>query len=76
MKNRMKFLSIFLSIGFIMKILGEVIHEVMGHGLFILLFGGTITRVHISILWPYEPSFTSNVKSSTAVSPSNLRVKP
>ncbi len=29
----------------------------MGHGLFILLFGGTVTRVHISLLWPYEPSF-------------------
>lgn len=57
MENRMKFLSIFFSIGFIMKILGEVIHEVMGHGLFILLFGGTVTRVHISLLWPYEPSF-------------------
>ena len=53
MNNRVKFLSIFLSIGFIMKILGEVIHEVMGHGLFILLFGGTITRVHIALLWPY-----------------------
>jgi len=50
MENRMKFLSIFLSIGFITKILGEVIHEVMGHGLFILLFGGTVTRVHISLL--------------------------
>ncbi len=57
MENRVKFLSLFLSIGFIMKILGEVIHEVTGHGLFVLLFGGTITRVHISLLWPYEPSF-------------------
>lgn len=39
MENRMKFLSLFLSVGFIMKILGEVIHEIIGHGLFVLLFG-------------------------------------
>jgi hypothetical protein len=39
-----------------MKLIGEFVHEVMGHGFFILLFGGQITRVHISWLWPYELS--------------------
>ena len=51
-----KFLTVFLSLGFITKILGEVVHEVMGHGLFVLAFGGRITNVSISLLWPYELS--------------------
>ncbi len=56
MENRAQFLSLFLFVGFIMKILGELIHEIMGHGLFVLLFGGTITKVNIALLWPYELS--------------------
>jgi len=52
-----KFLTVFLSLGFITKILGEVIHEVMGHGLFVLAFGGRITDIKISLLWPYEASY-------------------
>jgi hypothetical protein len=51
-----KFLTVFLSLGFVTKILGEVVHEVMGHGLFVLAFGGRITSVSISLLWPYELS--------------------
>jgi len=51
-----KFLMAFLSLGFVAKILGEVVHEVMGHGLFALAFGGKITNVSISLLWPYELS--------------------
>jgi hypothetical protein len=51
-----KFLMAFLSLGFVAKILGEVVHEVMGHGLFALAFGGRITNVSISLLWPYELS--------------------
>jgi hypothetical protein len=43
-----------------MKALGEVIHEVMGHGFFVLLFGGDIVRVHIALLWPYEFSYISS----------------
>jgi len=42
---------------FFMKIIGEFVHEVMGHGLFVLLFGGRITKVYLSILWPYELSY-------------------
>jgi len=51
-----KFLMVFLSLGFVTKILGEVVHEVMGHGLFVLAFGGRITSVSVSLLWPYELS--------------------
>jgi hypothetical protein len=29
----------------------------MGHGFFVLLFGGDITSIHISLLWPYELSY-------------------
>jgi hypothetical protein len=51
-----KFLMAFLSLGFVAKILGEVVHEVMGHGLFVVAFGGRITNISISLLWPYELS--------------------
>jgi hypothetical protein len=51
-----KFLVVFLSLGFVTKILGEVTHEVIGHGLFVVAFGGRITSIRISLLWPYELS--------------------
>ncbi len=51
-----KFLMVFLSLGFVTKILGEMVHEVLGHGLFVLAFGGRITSVSISLLWPYKLS--------------------
>ena len=52
----LKFLMAFLSMGFVAKILGEVVHEVMGHGLFVVAFGGRITNINISLLWPYKLS--------------------
>ena len=58
MLNRaQRFVIFFLVIGFCMKIVGEVVHEILGHGLFVILFGGIITDVKISILWPYELSW-------------------
>jgi hypothetical protein len=51
-----KFLMAFLSLGFVAKILSEVVHEVMGHGLFAMAFGGRITNINISLLWPYKLS--------------------
>jgi hypothetical protein len=51
-----KFLVAFLPMGFVAKILGEVVHEVMGHGLFVVVFGGRITNINISLLWPYKLS--------------------
>ena len=56
MNGRVKFLAVFLFLAFAMKVIGEFVHEVMGHGFFVLLFGGEIVRVHISLLWPYELS--------------------
>lgn len=56
-KNRIfLFLVLFVVIGFIMKILTEVVHEVVGHGSFIVAFGGVILGIYISLLWPYELS--------------------
>ena len=40
-----------------MKVAGEIIHEVLGHGVTVYLFGGIITRVHIALLWPYKLSY-------------------
>jgi len=40
-----------------MKIGGEVVHELLGHGPFVLLFGGHVTHVYISPLWPYKLSY-------------------
>ena len=57
MTGRSKFLAISLVIAFVTKVVGEIVHEVAGHGLFIVLFGGQITSVHISLLWPYELSY-------------------
>ncbi len=56
MNSRVKFLMAFFFFAFVMKIIGEFVHEVMGHGFFVLLFGGKIVRVYISLLWPYELS--------------------
>lgn len=56
-KKRLRvFLIVFLFSAFVMKAVGEFVHEIMGHGFFVLLFGGQITSVHISLLWPYELS--------------------
>ncbi len=52
----LRFLPVFLSLGFVAKVLGEAVHELMGHGLFVLAFGGKITSITISLLWPYELS--------------------
>lgn len=54
-KNRgLKLLTLFSLSAFLTKIVAEFVHEVLGHGLFVLLFGGKITEINISLLWPYE----------------------
>ena len=55
-RPKWKFLAFFTSAGFLMKMVGEFIHEVLGHGLFVTIFGGRILHVYISPIWPYEPS--------------------
>lgn len=37
-----------------MKIAAELVHEVLGHSLLVLLFGGEIAGLYISVLWPYD----------------------
>jgi len=59
LRDRKAFLAVFMAVGFVMKIVAEFVHEVFGHGLFVLLFGGEITGLHISVLWPYELSYIS-----------------
>lgn len=59
MQDKRVFVAAFLVLGFVMKVVVEGIHEVLGHGLFVLLFGGEITQLHISVLWPYEFSYIS-----------------
>lgn len=56
MRDKRIFLASFIVLGFVMKIVAEFVHEVCGHGLFVLLFGGEITSVYISASWPYELS--------------------
>jgi len=50
------FIILFILLGFIMKIPSEAIHELVGHGIFVVVFGGVILGIHISLLWPYELS--------------------
>lgn len=51
------FILSFLIVGLLMKVVGEVVHELLGHGSFVLLFGGRVTYFYISLLWPYEFSY-------------------
>jgi hypothetical protein len=57
LQGRKAFLAIFIVVGFVVKIVAEFVHEICGHGFFVLLFGGTIKEVYISVLWPYELSY-------------------
>jgi hypothetical protein len=50
-------LAFFVAVGLIMKVAAEVMHEVGGHGFYVLLFGGRILGVYISLLWPLESSY-------------------
>jgi len=50
------FLVVFVVSGFLMKFLSELSHE-LGHGVFVLLYGGRIIQIYVSLLWPYEQSY-------------------
>ena len=56
MNGRVKFLVVFTFCAVSMKMVSEFVHEIMGHGFFVFLFGGQITRVFVSFFWPYELS--------------------
>lgn len=59
MQNKNLFFITFLATCFVAKIAAEFVHEVCGHGFFVLLFGGKVETVYISIFWPYEMSYIS-----------------
>jgi len=52
-----RFLLTFLLLGFLMKVASEFIHE-MGHASFVLMFGGRVTGMSISVEWPFTLSHT------------------
>ncbi len=52
----LKFLTIFGLSAFFTKIIAEIIHEIIGHGLFVQIFEGKITNINISYIWPYKVS--------------------
>jgi hypothetical protein len=52
-----RFLLTFLFLGFVMKVVSEFIHE-MGHASFVLIFGGRVTGMSISVEWPFSLSHT------------------
>jgi hypothetical protein len=54
---RLGFLIYFMVVGFLTKIVGEAIHEIVGHGSLVLVFGGTIRELRLSLLWPYDLSY-------------------
>ncbi len=56
-KEYARFLLTFLFLGFMMKVVGEFIHE-MGHATFVLIFGGKLTGMSISVEWPFTMSST------------------
>jgi hypothetical protein len=49
-------LAVFCAVGFLAKVASETIHETLGHDLPVVLFGGEVKEIHISLLWPYELS--------------------
>jgi len=64
-RSHWTFALAFLFFGFVMKLVGEAVHELLGHGFFVLPLGGQVTGVHISPLWPYEFSYIGWDASNT-----------
>ena len=56
-REYVRFLLTFLFLGFMMKVLSEFIHE-MGHASLVLIFGGRVTGMSISVEWPFTLSHT------------------
>ncbi len=57
MRKLRKFLLVLAVTCFIGEILGEIVHEVLGHGLLVIVLGGSIRSIYVSVLWPYESSY-------------------
>jgi len=56
-REYVRFLLMFLFLGFTMKVVSEFIHE-MGHASFVLILGGRVTGMSISVEWPFTLSHT------------------
>ena len=60
---KIRFFAEFLTTALVMKIMGEFVHEVMGHGLFVLLFGGKIIQVYFLSYGPMScPTYDGSGK--------------
>ena len=46
----------FFIYGFLTKLISETLHEV-GHGIFVMAFGGKVLKIFISVLWPLQRSW-------------------
>jgi LEA14-like dessication related protein len=57
-KEYARFLLTFLFLGFMMKVVSEFIHE-LGHATFVLILGGKVTGMSISVEWPFTMSYTT-----------------
>ena len=52
------FVIVFSVSGFLVKLLSEFFHEI-GHGIFVIFFGGRILEIYISPFWPFQFSWIS-----------------
>jgi len=50
------FIIVFFVSGFLTKLLSEFLHEI-GHGIFVIIFGGRILEIYVSPFWPFQPSW-------------------
>ena len=55
-KSSALFLTTFLVHGFLTKLISETLHEI-GHGIFVIIFGGKVLEIFISVLWPLQHSW-------------------
>ena len=55
-KSLFSFLTVFFIYGFLTKLISETLHEV-GHGIFVMAFGGKVLKIFISVLWPLQRSW-------------------
>jgi len=55
-KSLFSFLTAFFIYGFLTKLISETLHEV-GHGIFVMAFGGKVLKIFISVLWPLQRSW-------------------
>lgn len=55
-RSPISFLTIFFICGFLTKLISETLHE-LGHGVFVIVFGGEVLEIFISVFWPFQRSW-------------------